>query len=552
MIFNDHKLSVFLKTLKSFNSKKNYKLFFLIFINGLFEISLSILFPLFLLVYFQTNDSNPISKLVNSFGLNETLIIYLFIAYLIVRTCVLFFSPKYISRIIFMIQSKISHSFLLDYLNKNFSEKNDSSLATTSVIEIRNLTYNFLIPITYIVQELGVILIALSIFLFINLEFTLTLIIVLIVIGVILFLSSKDILAKASVTRDIFEREQIKFVNASEKLRQEIFVYNKQKIFGDKFFEKSYKVTGSESLLFFINAFTRSSIELIVVFTVVLILFITKYYGLFTISIEEVIFFAFLGMRLLPSFNKISLSTQAIKFGEPIISKLEEHLNTINLNSNIKYPRNRKLEKIILENLSFSYNNNTKILENFNLQIQVGDKIAIKGTSGTGKSTLIKLIMGLLTPTSGSVQFVDNNDNQISPTISYVPQKLNFFPGTVLQNITFQLSEKDVINQQELNFALKFSGLGDMIENKILTLDSLMSENEEILSGGQEQRLLLARALYQKPDILILDEPSSALDDQTETEIFSDLAFGGKIPIIIIISHKDGPLKNCNKKIVLA
>ena len=94
--------------------------------------------------------------------------------------------------------------------------------------------------------------------------------------------------------------------------------------------------------------------------------------------------------------------------------------------------------------------------------------------------------MGLLTPTSGSVQFVDNNNNQIIPTISYVPQKLNFFPGTVLQNITFQLSEKDIINHEELNFALKFSGLGEMIENKILTLDSLMSENEEILSGGQE------------------------------------------------------------------
>jgi ATP-binding cassette, subfamily B, bacterial PglK len=541
---------VYKNTLKIFNTNKNFTFIFILLLNGLFEISLSVLFPLFLLVYFQTEKSNFITELINDYGLNDFSLIYLFILYLIIRSIVLFFGSRYFSKTIFDIQSKISHSFLMNHINNNFSKIKDSSLVTTSVIEVKNISYNFLIPISYIIQELGVILFALSAFLVINLQFTISLILIIVLMGILLIVSSKKSLQKSSLIRDKYEREQVKFVNAIEKLRQELFVYKIQKLFGNKFYEKSKKVTGSEAVLFFINIISRSSIELIVVFTIVVILFFAKYYGIFKISIEEVIFFAFLGMRLLPSFNKISLSIQAIKFADPLILKLEKHLNTNDLKSKIKHHNKGKIHKILIKDLSFNYNK-TKIFEKFNFEINFGDKVAVRGYSGSGKSTLIKLIMGLLTPTSGSVQFVDNNNNQIIPTISYVPQKLNFFPGTVLQNITFKLTENEKIDKEKLNFALKFSGLGRMIENKIVTLDSLMSENEEILSGGQEQRLLLARALYQKPDILILDEPSSALDDETETEIFSDLAFGGKIPIIIIISHKDGPLNNCNKKIVL-
>ena len=213
-------------------------------------------------------------------------------------------------------------------------------------------------------------------------------------------------------------------------------------------------------------------------------------------------------------------------------------------------------KNISLKNVSYYFDDNNEkfILNNINLEIKKGEKIGIIGKTGSGKSTLINLISGFLKPTKGKI-FIDNKnlysykDNNLIRSwyelISYVPQQIYLKDGTIWENIS--LCEKKDIDHKRMLWAAEQSLLNDFISKKEKGFETLVGEKGIKLSGGQCQRIGIARALYKKSQIILLDEATSALDLKTEKLLINNLMKLNNNFTIIFIAHRLSTLSNCSK-----
>jgi len=273
---------------------------------------------------------------------------------------------------------------------------------------------------------------------------------------------------------------------------------------------------------------------------------------------EEIIslmaLFAIAAFRLLPSFNKILGSYQRIIYNFPVIDLIENEFKKIQLSipnnqlSNSDTISKIKFENLTVKDLLFEYEENKPILENIRLKINKNEMVGIIGESGSGKTTLINLITGLFEPTSGDIYLNDikisKNYNNWQNIIGYVSQNNYMLDDTIKKNITLGSNKLD---NDKLNKIIKDLKLDEYINNQDKGIESLIGETGSNVSGGQMQRISIARALYRDAQILIFDEPTSALDLKLENQI-NEMLFKLKSKYtIIIISHKKGILKYCDK-----
>lgn len=213
------------------------------------------------------------------------------------------------------------------------------------------------------------------------------------------------------------------------------------------------------------------------------------------------------------------------------------------LSSLCKYP------SINLENIYFQYDQSKPVLENINLNLEPGEIIALIGASGEGKTTLIRILLSLATPNSGSINiFEDNKYSLINKNyrdlISYVPQGNTLFSGTIEENLKYGNSNA---SGEEINEALKKSCAFDFVNNFKNGINTIIGEKGLGLSEGQSQRLAIARAFLRKKPILILDEATSALDSNTEFKILHEIRNLSNTPTCIIITHRFSSLNICNR-----
>ena len=208
-----------------------------------------------------------------------------------------------------------------------------------------------------------------------------------------------------------------------------------------------------------------------------------------------------------------------------------------------------EINHITFENVSFSYNANKKILENVDLKINKNEFLGIIGESGTGKSTLLNLLLGLLKPNEGSVLYNNNVDifenlELFNKKISYVPQNINILERSLIENIAFG-EKKENIDLDKIKKIVKKTKLDNLINQMGNGLDSVINNDNMNISGGELQRVGIARALYFDSDLLILDEATNSLDVKTENEILEMIYenFLGK-KTIVFITHK---IKNLQK-----
>jgi len=305
-----------------------------------------------------------------------------------------------------------------------------------------------------------------------------------------------------------------------------------------------------------IQAIPRLILELILliaVLSLVAILKFRKFDSLYIVS--ELSIFAAAAFRILPSLNKIINSLQNLKFTENYLNQLNQELSNsesyiiksecINVNS---WDNLRTMSIHIKE---FCYEGTNKIiLKNLDLNIFKGDSIGIIGESGAGKSSLLDIIMGLHILEYGNVMVNDigivSNIVEWQKKIGYVPQSVFLLDDTIVNNILFNNSD-DILDQGALNDAIRLANLTDFISNLEFGLDTKVGEGGIRLSGGQKQRIGIARALYRKPELLILDESTSALDVDTEEKVINSIEglFGKKT--FIIVSHRLSAIRKCNR-----
>ena len=201
------------------------------------------------------------------------------------------------------------------------------------------------------------------------------------------------------------------------------------------------------------------------------------------------------------------------------------------------------------DNISFSYVENKRILSRIGLTIHKGEKLAVVGESGGGKSTLIDLLIGLHTPDEGAlyvddVQITDKNIRAWRRRIGYIPQTIYLFDGTVAENISFG-SEYDEARIEQI---LKLVRLWDMLQERD-GIHTRVGDGGVQLSGGQKQRIGIARALYNEPDVLVLDEATSALDTETEAQIMQEIYQLSADKTLIVIAHRLSTIELCDRRI---
>ena len=272
--------------------------------------------------------------------------------------------------------------------------------------------------------------------------------------------------------------------------------------------------------------------------------------------------FAMAAFKILPSVGKVSNRITIIVYHLPMLDNIykvvvkadeyekeqAQYQNTHKTNSddgqNINF-----CNKVSIQNVAWKYNENkSNILEGLQLDIQKGESIALIGLSGTGKTTLADIILGLLQPQTGCV-YMDGKDvyampKQWAQIIGYVPQNVFLMDDTVRSNVAFGLKNVD---DKRIWEALEEAQIKEFVEKLPYGLDTIVGERGVKFSGGQRQRIAIARALYNNPQILVLDEATSALDNETENAVMEAVeALQGKMTLIIV-AHRLTTIRNCDK-----
>lgn len=272
--------------------------------------------------------------------------------------------------------------------------------------------------------------------------------------------------------------------------------------------------------------------------------------------------FAMGAFRILPSISKLSSRINMIAFYRPCLQSTYDNLKEIGQYEGENWSAIEEKEMSIdeevffqncleIKNISWKYlNAQNDVLQGLSLTIHKGESVAFIGASGAGKTTLADVIMGLLRPQAGSVE-MDGIDifsipHQWSRVIGYVPQSVFLIDDTVRSNVAFGLKKEDV-SDDKIWAALEEAQLKEFVEGLPHGLDTIVGERGVKFSGGQRQRIAIARALYENPDILVLDEATAALDTETENAVMESIDALQGSKTLIIVAHRLTTIRNCDK-----
>ncbi|MAV65100.1 MAG: hypothetical protein CMG00_07925 [Candidatus Marinimicrobia bacterium] len=304
----------------------------------------------------------------------------------------------------------------------------------------------------------------------------------------------------------------------------------------------------------FISQIPRAFLEIIVA-TSIVIFFISNMYETtefdLTLLSSAAVFLA-AGLKILPSIGKVINSYNSYKYYYPVLGKIHDFcikIEKINIDKSNKIKLTKNIK---LQNISFEYESNNKVFENLNFQLNYNDKIGLYGESGAGKSTLINIISGLIKPDKGSIYIDEKNiqNNYLISNLSIVSQSPFFINATIKENLIFGLENKKIDDNEILDI-LKNLNLMDVINKLDKGLQTSLGERGSKFSGGQLQRLSIARAILKKSNLLILDEATNSLDKKNEAIVMSYILQKFKDKALIIISHDLNILKNCDYVIKL-
>lgn len=268
--------------------------------------------------------------------------------------------------------------------------------------------------------------------------------------------------------------------------------------------------------------------------------------------ISQLVAFAVAGMRLMPSVGRINEHASNMLYALPSVELVYHDLTGIE-GLVVEEDRERKddwrLQKEIqVQRVSYHYPDTEEwVLEDVSFTIQKGAAVAFIGATGSGKTTMVDIILGLLTPVKGAVFADEINVHEQPKTfhaqVGYIPQTIYLSDDTIRNNIAFGLREEE-ISEEAVRAAVERAQLREFIESLPHGLDTIVGDRGVRLSGGQRQRIGIARALYHDPEILVLDEATSALDNETESAVMEAIEHLQGMKTMIIIAHRLTTIRN--------
>ncbi len=482
---------------------------------------------------------------------------------------IVFLIKHFLSFFISFLEIKISKKILLNikkkiftfFLNQNYEYflNNNKSHLINLVSGQSQSFMGYIFQVFSIIKELIVIILIFFGMIYINWKIILFITLILTLLTYIFGKFFKKKLNDIGDKSRILEKVETQYLNEAYQGIKFIKLGSKENFFINLISKVVKEKNKYEVYHYLIGKLPKIFLEMIIliIFTSVVILLIDISKNDQTIF-GVITFLAFSSIRLLPSFVTINNAyTNLSFFRSPFeiiynmmmsLIDYEEDSEKMLLNENIK--------KISFKNVDFRYVSSDKdVLNNINFDVKENDFLGVIGESGSGKSTILHLLSGLIEPTKGSIilnNYDKNNINEfnLNNKISYIPQDSFILDSTLENNIAFADQEHE-INQKKISECLSFTNLVDFTENLPKKTKSLLGDDGSKISHGQRQRIGLARAIYNDPNVIILDESLNALDYDNEKEILSNIR-KLKNKILIFVSHRLESLKLCNKLIILS
>ncbi len=497
---------------------------------------------------------------------NDSLVKYLgifIILVFIVKNIFYFFFVYIQGKFVADIKEKVSKKLLNFYVTCPFPfhlNNNPAQLTRNTTNSIDGLSI-YILRLVELLKESLAILVIFILLSFVNFPITLIIFLIFSFFGFLYLNTIRPSYKKKAKANENYKINLIQTINETFGAIKDIKLHNKESEIISNYnrFRHNYE----KNLFHFsiIQKIPRLLLETMAIFIITisaLIFFNSGYDLLAFLTILSLIVVAV--VRFIPAFNSIISSIFYIRMFEPSVEIIFNEFKKINnLKTRQAYKIQTSHEKILesetsfitLKNISFSYDNEANTtLKNVNIDIEKGTIVGVTGETGAGKSTLFHIILGLLEPKSGVVLFKNQNINldivNWRNQIGYIAQNIYLLDDTIEKNISFDFLEKE-IDKERMNFAIKMSCL----QKKIFKLpDGLRTKvgNDGLrLSGGEKQRIALARAIYKNPDIFFMDESTSALDSETEQKIMLNLKNNFSKKTIILIAHRKSTIDACDK-----
>ncbi len=496
-------------------------------------------------------ELDPNNKLLISVSLLSLIIIFSSIT----RIFTLYCANRLVARIGFELSTLVfKRTFGIDFEN---ILKTDLKKATAQLVLYITKTVESL---TFLTKLTTALLIAFSISLFLLITKPIISLTTLFILGVIysyLGVTSRKKMNTLSKEIAYGTENQIQTIQDIYSMSRNMYLDDSFKPISETYYEFDYKNRKLYALSEFLGSYPRFVIEAA---AIVLISFFTTFLTLYISDSKEIIpfigAFAFASQRLLPALQQVYANWAGIKSNDAFIKSILYSLSKRDkVVDKKKIIDTSNLKKISFKKVSFNYGNNfseKNIIEDFSYQFNAGSRVAIVGETGIGKSTLLDIISCLRKPTSGSLNFIDQKnksylqnpssrkkyDTNLIPSCSFVPQ-FNYLLNTTLEkNISISLPNEKT-NFKNLELAAEISLLSDFIENQQNKYAFNPKSNGFSMSGGQIQRLAIARAIYKMSPILLLDEATSSLDLQTANQVIQNIFSLNHIKFVFAVTHSN-------------
>jgi ATP-binding cassette, subfamily B, bacterial PglK len=569
LLINIKSLFRFQKKINFFlnNSEKkrfNLLIVFQLLIMLLEMIGIGLIFPILKIITDNTflADNYYFTQIQTSFNLERDIIAYILLLILIVfiffKNLIIIIFIYLKARVVFDVFCSIRSKLFKNYLNQDYSfyiKKNPSNLIKHVHVESTTFmrVFDGLIS-TY--SEIFLMTGTIIIFFVISFKITFFLILFFLLFVILFLRFFKNKLKKLGAQRENLDSE---FLNALQNgifSFRETFFYNCKSFFINKFNFVNLKLKYNLMITSVIGQSLRVVLEqfAIVLVGIVIIIFIvfnadiSNYIPFFGVA-----FYSF--FKILPSFNKLLINMQLFLTSQKPIDIILHEYSSIENSNNIQEEKHQPedhfefKDSIKIENLSYQNDENLKILNNINLIIKKNEKIGIVGKTGSGKSSLLYILMGLVNfNLKGTISIdginLNNKREQWFNKIGYVSQDNLLLDYNLLENITYE-SDYSKIDKSIYNKVITEANLEEFIEDYKLRKNLKLGNKGIMVSGGEGQRISLARALYKNSEILFLDEFTSSLDSKTEKKIIENLSKINKT--MIIVSHRLSSLTICDK-----
>lgn len=550
MIFNKYQKIKLLITPQEL-LKLKYLIFF-VFISAIVDVvGIAFIIPI-LSIFSDPNLINENKYLETAYKLFQFENTKEFILFLVITNIIFVFLGQIMKitsvylqiKFIFNLEKNLGLRLIKKYLSKSyvwFDDKQYSELSKNILSEVSEVVNQTLLPFIFLISNMVAVIIYIVVMLIIDINVSLFAISLFCFLYYLIYKLIVNKLKKQGKNRKYANEERYQSVTEVFRFIKEIKLYKNSKEFINNFSRPANKFANAQIYSRFSGLAPRYILEG-VSFLIILLLVLFQITYESNINLFSILtFLAIFGIKLLPLLQQVYINYNNLSYSSVVFDYIIDEFGNDNLHyQNDSYTKLKSSNCLQFNNVTYSYKE-TSVIKDFSFSFKYKKKYVIVGPSGSGKSTIIDLVMGLRNPNTGNI-FLDNNElinisESWHGSIGYVSQNISLLNGSIYQNVAFT-SDKNIIDKQKVKYICNLVLLDDFISTLTDGYDFVVTGSNINMSGGQMQKLSIARALYRNPSLLLLDEATSALDVESESIVLSNVFNYSKDCLIISVSHR--------------